>query len=192
MVMSWIWTVILAVSVVSAAALGNMSALSSAVLQGAQSGITLSIAMGGAILLWTGVGNLMSKVGITGMLSKLFRPILGRIFPSLRSDPILEEHLCANVCANLLGLGNVATPMGILAAKRLALDKNGVASDELCRLVVLNTASIQLIPANVAAVRASLGCSAPFDILPAVWVTSLCSAGLGITAAWVLGRVWKQ
>lgn len=192
MVMSWIWTVILAVSVVSAAALGNMSALSSAVLQGAQSGITLSIAMGGAILLWTGVGNLMSKVGITGMLSKLFRPVLGRIFPSLRSDPILEEHLCANVCANLLGLGNAATPMGILAAKRLALGKNGVASDELCRLVVLNTASIQLIPANVAAVRASLGCSAPFDILPAVWVTSLCSAGLGVTAAWVLGRVWKQ
>ena len=192
MVMSWIWTVILAVSVVSAAALGNMSALSSAVLQGAQSGITLSIAMGGAILLWTGVGNLMSKVGITGMLSKLFRPVLGRIFPSLRSDPILEEHLCANVCANLLGLGNAATPMGILAAKRLALGKNGVASDELCRLVVLNTASIQLIPANVAAVRASLGCSAPFDILPAVWGTSLCSAGLGVTAAWVLGRVWKQ
>lgn len=192
MVMSWIWTVILAVSVVSAAALGNMSALSSAVLQGAQSGITLSIAMGGAILLWTGVGNLMRKVGITGMLSKVFRPVLGRIFPSLRSDPILEEHLCANVCANLLGLGNAATPMGILAAKRLALGKNGVASDELCRLVVLNTASIQLIPANVAAVRASLGCSAPFDILPAVWVTSLCSAGLGVTAAWVLGRVWKQ
>ena len=192
MVTGRIGTVILAVSVVSAAALGNMSALSSAVLQGAQSGITLSIAMGGAILLWTGVGNLMSKVGITGMLSKLFRPVLGRIFPSLRSDPILEEHLCANVCANLLGLGNAATPMGILAAKRLALGKNGVASDELCRLVVLNTASIQLIPANVAAVRASLGCSAPFDILPAVWVTSLCSAGLGVTAAWVLGRVWKQ
>ena len=192
MVMSWIWTVILAVSVVSATALGNMSALSSAVLQGAQSGITLALGMGGSILLWTGVGNLMSKVGITGMLSKLFRPVLGRIFPSLRSDPILEEHLCANVCANLLGLGNAATPMGILAAKRLALGKNGVASDELCRLVVLNTASIQLIPANVAAVRASLGCSAPFDILPAVWLTSLCSAGLGVTAAWLLGRAWKR
>ncbi len=192
MVMSWIWTVILAVSVVSAAALGNMSVLSAGVLQGAQSGITLALAMGGAILLWTGVGNLMSKTGITSMLSKVFRPILGRIFPSLQSDPILEEHLCANVCANLLGLGNAATPMGIQAAKRLAQGKNGVASDELCRLVVLNTASIQLIPANVAAVRASLGCGSPFDILPAVWVTSLCSAGLGVAAAWLLGRVWKR
>lgn len=192
MVMSWIFTIILAVSLVCAAALGNISALSAGVLQGAQSGITLALGMGGAILLWTGVGNLMSKTGITGMLSRLFRPILGRIFPSLRSDPILEEHLCANVCANLLGLGNAATPMGIQAAKRLALGKNGVASDELCRLVVLNTASIQLIPANVAAVRASLGCATPFDILPAVWVTSLCSAGLGIAAAWLLGRAWKK
>jgi len=192
MVMSCIWTAILTVSLLSAALLGNMSALSAGVLQGAQSGITLALAMGGSICLWTGVGNLMNKVGITEMLAKLFRPLLGRIFPSTRSDPVLENHLCSNVCANLLGLGNAATPMGIQAAQRLARDKNGVASDELCRLIVLNTASIQLIPANVAAVRSGLGCATPFDILPAVWITSLCSAGLGVTAAWLLGRLWKR
>ena len=79
--------------------------------------------------------------------------------------------------------------MGIQAAK--ALKQGDTATDELCRLVVLNTASIQLIPANVAAVRSSLGCGTPFDILPAVWVTSLCSAGLGVAAAWLLGKVWK-
>jgi len=192
MVMSCIWTAILTVSLLSAALLGNMSALSAGVLQGAQSGITLALAMGGSICLWTGVGNLMNKVGITEMLAKLFRPLLGRIFPSTRSDPVLENHLCSNVCANLLGLGNAATPMGIQAAQRLARGKNGVASDELCRLIVLNTASIQLIPANVAAVRSGLGCATPFDILPAVWITSLCSAGLGVTAAWLLGRLWKR
>jgi len=70
--------------------------------------------------------------------------------------------------------------------------RGGTATDELCRLIVLNTASIQLIPANVAAVRSALGCATPFDILPAVWVTSLCSAGLGVTAAWVLGKVWRK
>ena len=92
-----------------------------------------------------------------------------------------------------MGLGNAATPMGIQAAQRLtAHGKPGIASDELCRLIVLNTASIQLIPANVAAIRAGLGCAAPFDILPAVWVTSLCSAGLGVTAAWLLGKVWRK
>jgi spore maturation protein A len=80
--------------------------------------------------------------------------------------------------------------MGIRAAKRLK--QGDTATDELCRLIVLNTASIQLIPANVAAVRSSLGCATPFDILPAVWITSVLSAGLGVTAAWVLGKVWKR
>ena len=81
--------------------------------------------------------------------------------------------------------------MGILAAKRLA-GGGSTATDSLCRLIVLNTASIQLIPANVAALRASLGSAAPFDILPAVWVTSLCSAGLGLAMAWLLGKLWPH
>ena len=192
MVMSWIWTGMVAVSFLAAAILGNGSALSAAVPKGAQAGITLAISMAGSICLWTGVGKLMERAGLTGMLSKLLRPLLGRIFPSVKKDTHLENCLSANVCANFLGLGNAATPMGIQAAQYLARGQNGIASNELCRLIVLNTASIQLIPANVAAVRASLGCATPFDILPAVWVTSLCSAGLGILAAWALGRLWKK
>ena len=102
----------------------------------------------------------------------------------------LAQKLSANICANFLGLGNAATPMGIQAARRLKRDDT--ATDELCRLIVLNTASIQLLPTNVAAVRSALGCQSPFDILPAVWVTSFLSAGLGVTAAWLLGKVWKR
>ena len=192
MVMSFIWTGMVAISLIAAAVLGNMGALSASVIQGAQSGVTLALSMAGSICLWTGVGKLMEQAGLTAILSKILRPLLGRIFPSIRKDPELEGYLSANVCANFLGLGNAATPMGIQAAQRLARGQKGVASNELCKLVVLNTASIQLIPANVAAVRAGLGCAAPFDILPAVWLTSLCSAGLGITAAWLLGRVWKK
>jgi spore maturation protein A len=169
---------------------GNASALAGAVTQGAQSGVTLAVSMAGAICLWSGVGALMEKAGISRAVSRLLRPILGRLFPTSKSDPILANHLSANVCANLLGLGNAATPMGIQAAQRLASDKNGIATNELCRLIVLNTASIQLLPTNVAAVRSSLGCARPFDILPAVWVTSFCSAGLGIAAAWLLGKLW--
>jgi spore maturation protein A len=105
----------------------------------------------------------------------------------------LSGYISANVCANVLGLGNAATPMGIQAARRLAEHtQNGVASDELCRLVVLNTASIQLIPATVGALRTSYGCATPFDILPAVWVSSLCAASLGLAAAWALGKVWRH
>ena len=192
MVMSWIWTGMVALSILAAALWGNISDLAAAVPKGAQAGITLAISIAGSICLWTGVGRLMEKAGLTGKLSRLLRPLLGRIFPSVKQDLVLANHLSANVCANFLGLGNAATPMGIQAAQRLAKGRNGIASDELCRLIVLNTASIQLIPANVAAVRSSLGCSTPFDILPAVWVTSLCSAGLGVAMAWLLGRLWKK
>lgn len=192
MVMSWIWTGMIAISLIAAVITGKGADLSASVIKGAQSGITLALSMAGSICLWTGVGKLMDKAGITGMLSKLLRPLLCRLFPSVKNDPVLENHLSANVCANFLGLGNAATPMGIQAAQRLALGQNGIASNELCKLVVLNTASIQLIPANVAAVRAGLGCGTPFDILPAVWMTSLCSAGLGVIAAGVLGRLWKR
>ena len=192
MVMSWIWTGMVAIALVTALITGNGSALSASVVKGAQSGITLALSMAGSICLWTGVGKLMEHGGITGKLSRLLRPILGRIFPSTKKDAQLENCLSANVCANFLGLGNAATPMGIQAAQRLAQGQNGIASDELCKLIVLNTASIQLIPANVAAVRSSLGCATPFDILPAVWVTSLCSASLGVTAAWLLGKVMSR
>lgn len=193
MVMSWIWGGIVLISLIFSFFEGTGSALSAAVAQGAQSGITLAVSMAGSICLWTGVGNLMDKAGITGILARLLRPILGRLFPETKTDPILARSLSANVCANILGLGNAATPMGIQSARRmLRKDRPGVATDSMCRLIVLNTASIQLIPANVAAVRASLGSHNPFDILPAVWLTSLCSAGLGLTAAWVLGKLWKH
>jgi spore maturation protein A len=135
----------------------------------------------------------MEKAGLTVTLSRLLRPLLHRIFPGTKKDPILSGCLSANICANFLGLGNAATPMGIRAVQRMADPRHpGMATDQMCRLIVLNTASIQLIPANVAAVRASLGSGAPFDILPAVWVTSLCSASLGLCAAWLLGKVCRH
>lgn len=193
MVMSWIWGGMILLSLLFAVLQGHGAALSAAVAQGAQSGITLVVSMAGSICLWSGVGNLMDKAGLTGILARLLRPILNRLFPETKTDPVLSRTLSANVCANILGLGNAATPMGIQSARRmLRSDRPGVATDSMCRLIVLNTASIQLIPANVAAVRASLGCARPFDILPAVWLTSLCSAGLGLVAAWVFGKLWRH
>ena len=190
MVMSWIFTGILFISLFCAFLTGQGGALASAAMEGAQAGVSLAISLTGALCLWSGVGRLMEALGITGKLSALLSPLLHRIFPESRRDKALAGDLSANICANLLGLGNAATPMGISAAKRMGRD--GSATDGLCRLVVLNTASIQLIPTSVAAVRSSLGCETPFDILPAVWVTSLCSAGLGLLCAWGLGKVWRQ
>lgn len=191
MVMSWVWAVLVATSVVCAAVGGRAAALSAAVMQGAQAGVTLAISIAGSLCLWAGIGRTMEKLGLTAVLARLLRPAMKRLFPSTREDAALSGALSTNICANFLGLGNAATPPGIEAARCLAARSPGRASDELCRLIVLNTASIQLIPANVAAVRSSLGCGSPFDILPAVWITSLCSAGLGLAAAWVLGRMCR-
>ena len=190
MVMSWIWTGIVGISILFAIINGSSGTLASAIMQGAQAGVTLGVSMAGSICLWSGAAAVMEAAGITGMLSAFLKPLMNRVFPSTRTDTILSQKLSANICANFLGLGNAATPMGIQAAKQLK--RGNTATDELCRLIVLNTASIQLLPTNVAAVRAALGCQVPFDILPAVWVTSFLSAGLGVTAAWLLGKVWKR
>jgi len=193
MIMSWIFTGILMLSIICAIVLGNGSALAAAVASGAQSGITLAISLAGSLCLWTGIGKLMEHIGITAMLARFLHPVLNRLFPSTKTDLPLASSLSANICANFLGLGNAATPMGILSAKRLVRrDRPGIATNELCRLIVLNTASIQLIPANVAAIRVSLGCATPFDILPAMWVTSLLSAGAGVLAAYFMGKVWRD
>ncbi len=192
MLMSYIWTGMLGFSVIAAILLGRGSSLAAAISQGAQAGITLAISIGGSLCLWTGVGALMEKAGMVRMLSRVMKPVLHRIFPTSKQNQKLSASLSANICANLLGLGNAATPMGIQAAKQLAYNTRGVASDELCKLVVMNTASIQLIPATVAAVRVSNGCTTPFDILLPVWITSVCSVGAGLLAAAGFRKVWRE
>ncbi len=192
MVLSWIWIFLVGAAVLCAAVTGRGAALSAAVMEGAQSGITLAISIAGSLCLWSGVGRLMAAGGLTGILSRLLSPLLHILFPSTKRNPTLAGDLSANICANILGLGNAATPMGIRAAQGLVDPaRPGIATNEMCRLIVLNTASIQLIPTTVAAVRAGLGAPSPLDILPAVWITSLCSAGLGIAMAGLLGRVCR-
>jgi len=193
LVMSFIFTGIAGIAVLAAVLFGRGAQLAAAIPAGAQAGVTLAVSLAGSICLWTGVGKLMEAAGFTHLLSRLLKPFLSRVFPGTKKDRVLAGHLSANICANFLGLGNAATPMGILAAQRMASKRaDGIAGNELCRLIVLNTASIQLIPATVAAVRSNLGCQTPFDLLPAVWVTSLCSAGMGLLAAWLLGKVWRS
>ena len=132
--------------------------------------------------------EIMNACGLSEGLARVFRPVLRRLLPNACRDPETLAAVSANTSANLLGLGNAATPLGIRAACRMARGCDGVASDELCLLVVLNTASIQLLPATIASVRAAAGCETPFDILPAVWLSSAISVTVGLGAAWLLAR----
>ena len=192
MAMSWIWGGMVILSLLFGAATGRIDAVSEAALSGAQSAVELSLSMAGVLCLWSGVMEIMNVCGLSGSLARAYRPLLRRLLPEASQDSETLAAVSANVSANLLGLGNAATPLGIRAARRMARGCGGVASDELCRLVVLNTASIQLLPTTIASVRAAAGCKTPFDILPAVWLSSVLSVTAGLTAAWLLSLAGRR
>ena len=136
--------------------------------------------------------EVMGRSGLAEKLSRLLRPVLRLLFPQVAQDRAILDSISANVSANLLGLGNAATPLGIEAVRRMERRSPGVASDAMCMLVVCNTASIQLIPTTVATVRAAAGGASPFDILPAVWLASALSVGVGVLACKIFARIWRD
>ena len=188
MAMTIIWTGMVVLSVLCGLATGRGPAVAAAAMEGAAAGVELCLSMAGVLCLWMGVMEVMKRSGLSDKLSRLLMPVLRRLYPAFARDREVMDTISANVSANLLGLGNAATPLGIQAARRMSRDCSGVASDELCLLVVLNTASIQLLPTTVASVRAAFGSAAPFDILPAVWISSLASVTVGLLTARLLSR----
>ena len=192
MTMAWIWTGMVAAAVLCGSWTGQEAAVAAAAVEGAQGAIELCISLAGMMCLWTGVMEIMRRSGLAEKLSRLLRPVLGLIFPQTARDREIMDSIAANVSANLLGLGNAATRLGIEAARKMGRRSPGTASDAMCMLVVCNTASIQLIPTTVATVRSAAGCAAPFDILPAVWLASALSVGVGILACKVFARVWRD
>ena len=192
MAMAAIWTGMVVISILCGLATGNGPAVGAAALEGAGAAVDLCLAMAGVLCLWMGVMEIMRRSGLSAGLSRLLRPLLRRLYPEFARDREVMDCISANVSANLLGLGNAATPLGIQAAQKMSRRRPGVACDGMCMLVVCNTASIQLIPTTVAGVRLAAGCETPFDILPAVWLASALSVCVGILAAKVLARLWRD
>ncbi len=188
MVLSYILLGIFVVCTLLSPALGNASAAGAAVMDGAAEAVSFCVSIAGGVCLWSAVMEVMERCGVSAWLERCLRPLLRRLFPRSAEDTAVLSALAENVSANLLGLGNAATPAGVRAAKGMArLDG---ARDELCLLVVLNTASIQLLPSTIASVRAAAGAASAFDIMPAVWFSSLVSVCAGLLAAAVLRRLW--
>lgn len=192
MAMTIVWVGMVLLSLLFGAAAGNLDAVANAAMEGADNAVALCISMAGVLCLWSGVMEIMRQSGLSDLLAGAFRPLLRWLMPEASRDSETMAALSANLSANLLGLGNAATPLGIQAACRMAKNRDGTASDDLCLLVVLNTASIQLIPATVAGVRSAAGCAAPFDILPAVWLTSILSVTAGLSMAKLLSRLGRR
>lgn len=190
MVMSYVWIVFVVAAIVCGAVTGRLDAVGSAALEGAAEAVKLTISLAGALCLWNGVLEVMRAAGIDRAIAKAARPLLRRLLPDVADDDEALGAAAANISANLLGLGNAATPTGIRAAKLMA--RGDRATDSLCAFVVLNTASIQLIPATVAALRASLGALSPFDILPATLLSSLCALVAGLAAERLFRRFTRE
>lgn len=180
-------TVMLVMSTLALAAWGGSGDV---IFSAAQEAVSFCIGIAGAICLWSGVMELMESCGISAALSRLLRPVLERLFPNSAGEREILSALSENVSANLLGLGNAATPAGIRAARGMAA-LGERSRDELCLLVVINTASIQLIPSTIAAVRASAGAVSAFDIVPAVWISSAAALAVGLGTASLLRRLWR-
>jgi len=185
--MAYVITFLYCASTLFAAATGRSAQAGQALMEGAQAAVEFSLSLAGGICLWSAISEVLERSGGAAALTRMLRPVLALLFPGSTKDKACMAALSENVSANILGLGNAATPAGIRAAKAMA--RRG-EREELCMLVLLNTASIQLIPSTMAALRQAAGAASPFDILPAVWFCSAAALAVGLLAAALLRRIW--
>jgi spore maturation protein A len=175
----------MAAAVVYSMLCGNAAATVNAGINAAQESVTTVIAIAGIMCLWSGIMKIADKAGIPALLSKLLSPVLHRLFPRLGANSPAMRAITMNITANMLGMGNAATPPGLQAMEEL--DKQNeipeTASDEMCIFTVLNTASFQLIPTTIISLRAAAGSVNPSEIILPVWITSALSLTAAVTAA---------
>lgn len=192
--MKWIFSILILLAVVFGACNGRMSEVSTAALSECGRAVELAITLAGTICLWNGLMRVAQESRLTEKIAKLLSPVTTRIFRGVERTSYAMQLITMNITANLLGLGNAATPLGIAAISELEkatpCEHKGTASDNMILLVVLNTASIQLVPTTVAVLRLQYGSDTPMDIIPAVLITSLVSVTVGIALAKLLNRVF--
>jgi len=188
--MGVLWTLLLAVSVVAAAVNGRVAALTGAAADAAAKAVTVSIGLVGLLTLWLGLMRVAEEAGLVAALARLVRPLLTRLFPEVPADHPAMGSMVMNIAANLLGLGNAATPFGVRAMQELEglNPAKGTASDAQALFCAMNTASLQLVPATVIALRAGAGSRAPAEILGATLLASACGVVVAVAAAKLLAR----
>lgn len=193
--MSYAFGLMLAVSMVFFLISGDVGALSTGIMDSAGEAVELLISISGMLCMWSGFMRIAKDCGLIDKMSRLFAPILRRLFPDVAVESDAFRYISMNISANLLGLGNAATPLGISAMRELRRQHDSdIASDSMLILVVMNTASIQLLPTTVAALRKSYGSQQPFDILICVWISSAVALAAGLISARLLmrKRLWKR
>ncbi len=188
-VINLIWLLLLAMGIASAALRGEVEVgVTRAILESSQTAVDLSLGMIGVMTFWLGLMKLAEASGLTDLIARLSRPILRLLFPSVPKGHPALGAIVLNFSANLLGLGNAATPMGIKAMEELhALNKDtDTASDAMCTLLALNTACITLVPTTVISLRAASGSTDPAAIIGPTILATAISLVVALTVDWLL------
>lgn len=189
--MKWVMTVMIALSVIFSIVSGNIDKVSEAFLSECGGAVELAVSLVGIICLWSGLMKVAQAAGVTELLAQLFSPVLGKLFKNLKKGGKALQLITLNLTANLLGLGNASTPFGIAAMREIEAEENlnsDRASHSMIVFTVMNTASLQIIPTTVAALRLKNGSSNPMSILPCVWIVS----ALSLTAALLATKVFRK
>ncbi len=190
--MSYLFAGMIAAAFVFSLCSGSLGLMSARMMDAAGEAVELLLSISGMLCLWSGFMRIARDSGLIDKLSKAIAPLLRRLYPDVRPDSDAFRYMSMNLSANLLGLGNAATPMGLHAMKELKRQSGGDrATDSMVTFVLMNTASIQLLPTTVAALRKSYGSQSPFDILVCVWLTSATALTIGLLSSKAFGR-WSR
>lgn len=177
--MNYLWGFIILISLIYASINGNVGETMSAAFDGATDAVTLVLSFAGIMCLWTGLINAAEEAGLSKALKKILSPLIRFLFPNLDKKSRALDFITLNICSNLLGLGNGATPMGVKAMKELDRGES-YPTDEMCMFIVLNTTAFQLIPSSILALRTAMGSEDAFSVIVPIWITSLISLSVSV------------
>ena len=187
-----LWPIFIIISIIYAIFSGNIENLNNSIFESAESAVNLTLTLIGMTCLWSGIMEIASKTKIIEYLKKLLNPVIKKLFSSLNEKS--KDNIIMNIIANILGLGNAATPLGLKAMKELQKENSDKEelSDNMMMLIVLNTASLQIIPTTIIAIRSSLGSSNPTKIIFPVWISTICAAVVGIVVTKIIIKATKK
>lgn len=179
-----LWPIFIIISFVYAIFTGNVQSVNNSIFESTASAVSLSITFLGTICLWNGIMKIAQKTTFVSKLTNLLKPIINFLFPEIKENNKAKEEISMNIIANVLGLGNAATPLGLKAMKTMQKENNKkeTVSNSMAMFIVLNTASLQLIPTTVIAIRASLNSEDPTKIIFPVWGATIAAAIAGIVS----------
>lgn len=191
--LNYIWAGLLLFGFITAIITGRIDAATKAAMDSAKSGVTLGIELMGVVCLWNGLMSIAEKGGLVKAFSRALNPLMRLLFPEVPKQHKAMGAMVMNIAANFFGLGNAATPFGLKAMtelQKLNKDKN-VATDSMCMFLIINTATIQLIPATVIALRSAAGSVNPTEIMLPIWISSLVAFVCGVIICKLFSKVWR-